>query len=215
MKKQALLTVAFAATLLVTGCKLIKTSDYNTMAGKSGEAADTDKISSLIKDTFDSKLVPLVSSKAVDLNALSSALKSGLDDAGGKLGGLRIGGAGGSWNFAVKGNAKVLEVDRQSKAGAIKIDTDGDGKADAVLQVGPVVKGTALRDFAPFYDFSQFRDQIEFAKLGRSLNEAALAKIPALGGDLTGKTITFSGVVALRSASDPILVMPVTVDVAP
>lgn len=214
MKKTALLSVAFLVAAGISGCKFVRSSDYQRAMTQS-EDGGGDRIATLIDESFDAKLVPLLKSQAVEASALIAGVKAGLDDNGPKLHGLHMGGSGGSWNFAVTGKGKVLEMNRQSKAGIATLDLDGDGKADLTLQIGPVVKGTALRDIAPFYDFSQFRDQIQFAKLARGINDYALTHIPALQGDLTGKTVTFLGAVALRSASEPLLVVPAQVEVAP
>jgi predicted lipoprotein len=214
MKISAFLTIVLAMALPLSSCKLIKTSELKKEAAETGQAGDADRIATLINDTFEAKLVPLLTEKSIDLQRLKTAMSANLDDAGKKYG-LRIGGSGGSWNFAVKGSAKILEIDRHSKAGIAKLDIDADGKPDAELQVGPVVRGTALRDIAPFYDFSAFRDQIEFAKLGRALNDTAMKRLPENFDSLSGKTINFLGAVSIRSASDLPMIVPVTVDVAP
>ncbi|MDP9835288.1 putative lipoprotein [Neorhizobium huautlense] len=200
-----------AASLLVaslSGCKLVKT-DTDEAGGTA-----VDPIAETVETTFDAKLVPALSEKAVDLAALQDAIKGGLDKAG-ESHGTRVGGAGGGWNFAVKGSAAVVEENRQSKAATADIDLDGDGKADATLQLGPVIKGTALRDTTALYDFSTFRDQIEYAKLGRALNDKAVSKLPGADTALKGKRIDFLGAVVIRSASEKPLVMPVSIEVAP
>lgn len=201
----------FVASLLaacLSGCKLVKTSD-----GDAGGTA-ADPIAEVVETTFDAKLVPALSEKAVDLAVLREAVKGGLDKAG-ESHGVRVGGAGGGWNFPVKGTATVVEENRASKAAVADIDLDGDGQADATLQLGPVIKGTALRDTTNLYDFSTFRDQIEYAKLGRALNDKAVSKLP--GGDtaLKGKSVNFVGAVVIRSATEKPLVMPVSIEEAP
>ena len=100
-------------------------------------------------------------------------------------------------------------------AAPVRQDTDGDGKADLTLQLGPVIKGSSLRDVAPFYKFGDFRDQIEFAKLARALNDRASAGLQVPEGELVGKTVSFSGTVDLKAATDPWLVTAVTLSVAP
>jgi predicted lipoprotein len=86
---------------------------------------------------------------------------------------------------------------------------------DVTLQLGPVVKGTALRDVSPsVYDFSKFRDQIEFAKLGRALNDKAVSALPS-SGSLQGKTVSFVGATALRSATEKPLVVAAVLEVTP
>lgn len=205
------ITTLFVASLLaasVSGCKLVKTSD-----GEGGAAADP--IAEVVETTFDAKLVPALTEKAVDLATLQGAIKGSLDKAGESYG-IRVGGAGGGWNFPVKGTATVLEDTRAStKAAVAEIDVDGDGKADATLQLGPVVKGSALRDTTNLYDFSTFRDQIEYAKLGRALNDKAVSKLPAADTELRGKKVNFVGAVVIRSASEKPLITPVSIEVAP
>ncbi|WJH37662.1 DUF2291 domain-containing protein (plasmid) [Aliirhizobium terrae] len=204
--KSLLMASALAASL--SGCKLVKTDQ-----GEAGAGA-ADPIAALVDETFDTKLVPALKGKAVDLATLQNALKGGLDKAGADHG-LRVGGAGGGWNFAVKGNAAVIAENRASKAAVADIDLDGDGKADATLQLGPVIKGTALRDTISLYDFSTFRDQIEYARLGRALNDKAVSKLPGADTPLKGKRIDFLGAVVMRTAGEKPLVMPVSIEVSP
>jgi predicted lipoprotein len=201
----------FVASLLAAslcGCKLVATGG----GGEGGAVADP--IIDLVETSFDAKLVPALNEKAVDLATLRGSIKSGLDKAG-EAQGVKVGGAGGGWNFAVKGSGVIVEENRASKAAVAEIDLDGDGAADATLQLGPVIKGSALRDTTNLYDFSTFRDQIEYAKLGRALNDKAVSKLPAADVALKGKRVNFLGAMVLRSASEKPLVMPVSIEVAP
>lgn len=205
MMKPILFTAGLLVALSLSGCKLVKT--------ESADQAAVDPIAALVSETFEAKLVSTLSETAVDLSVLLDAVTAGLDDAGGKYG-VRVGGAGGGWNFAVKGKGRVVAEDRASKAAVAEVDLDGDGTADAILQLGPVVKGSALRDATPLYDFSAFRDQIEYARLGRALNDRAVSTISA-DSALNGKTVEFLGATVLRSAGEKPLVTPVSVEVVP
>jgi predicted lipoprotein len=213
MNKKALLAAAMTSALCLTGCKLVKTDEIESKAAATGASGDQARIAVLLSETYDSKLVPELQAKAVELTTLKAAMADGLDGAG-EAYGVRAGGAGGSWNFSIKGTGNIVEENRKSKAGVALIDTDGDGQADGRLQLGPVVKGTALRDFVPdLYDFSSFRDQIEFARLGRALNKKAVGSFPDAEVGLSGKTVTFVGAAAIRSAKDLPLIIPVIVEV--
>jgi predicted lipoprotein len=205
------ITTLMVASLLaasLSGCKFVKTD--------TGEAGGTpaDPIAELVDTTFDAKLVPALDEKAVDLATLRDAIRGGLDAAG-QAHGVRVGGAGGGWNFPVKGTGMVIDENRASRAAVAEIDIDGDGTADATLQLGPVIRGTALRDTTALYDFSTFRDQIEYARLGRALNDKAVTKLPAADASLKGKRVNFLGAVVIRSASEKPLVMPVSIAVTP
>jgi predicted lipoprotein len=52
---------------------------------------------------------------------------------------------------------------------------DYHGKSLVALQVGPVMRGTALRDAVGFIQFDQFANQLQFADVANQLNERALA----------------------------------------
>jgi predicted lipoprotein len=212
MRTKLLVAVGLTVVMGLSSCKFVRTGEVEGQAPVSGEAGDEARIAALLAETYEAKFVPLLRDKAVDFTALRTVLSKGLDEAG-KASGVRAGGAGGSWNFVIKGTVKILQENRQSKAGTATIDVDGDGGADATLQLGPVVKGSALRDVAPaIYDFSKFRDQIEFAKLGRALNDQAVSSLPA-GGALEGKTVSFIGAASIRSANEKPLIVPVILEV--
>lgn len=213
--KSAFVILGLAAALAFPGCKIIKNAPEGegTAVIPEGEAGDDARIAALLDKTYQAELLPLIG-KAVPAITLRKALAEGLDAAGAAHGN-RGSGEGAAWNFAVKGEGKVVEANLTSRARKAMVDVDGDGAADLTLQLGPVIKGTSLRDVAPFYRFGDFRDQIEFAKLARALNDRAAAALQVPEGELVGKTVIFSGTVDLKAVTDPWLVTAVTLSVAP
>lgn len=207
--------LALGAALALPGCKIIKNAPEGegTAVIPEGEEGDDARIAALLERTYEAELLPLVAG-ALPVAELRAALAGGLDAAGAAHGN-RGAGEGAAWNFAVKGEGKVVEANLTSRARKAMVDVDGDGAADLTLQLGPVIKGTSLRDVAPFYRFGDFRDQIEFAKLARALNDRASAGLEVPEGDIVGKTVTFSGTLDLKAAGDPWLVTAVTLSVAP
>lgn len=203
------------AALALPGCKIIKTvAEGETAAAVAGEAGDDARIAALLDKTYAAELLPLIATKALPVADLRAALAGGLEAAGAAHGN-KGSGEGAAWNFAVTGEGKVVEANLTSRARKAMLDTNGDGKADLTLQLGPVIKGSSLRDVAPFYRFGDFRDQIEFAKLARALNDRASAALVVPEGDLLGKTVSFTGTVDLKAAGDDWLVTVVTLAVAP
>lgn len=69
----------------------------------------------------------------------------------------------------------VLDVDTSSRVGTARISTSGDGGAEARLLIGPVLRGTALRDSLDFVQFTDFTNQIQFASVADALNDRVLA----------------------------------------
>jgi predicted lipoprotein len=212
--KPAFPVLCLLAALALPGCKIVKTvTEGETAAAVAGEAGDGARIAALLDKTYEAELLPLIT-RALPVADLRTAIAGGLEAAGAAHGN-KGSGEGAAWNFAVKGEGKVVEANLTSRARKAMLDTDGDGKADLTLQLGPVIKGTSLRDVAPFYRFGDFRDQIEFAKLARALNDRASAGLVVPEGDLTGKTVSFTGTVDLKAATDPWLVTAVSLSVAP
>lgn len=215
MRRQLALTAAcLLAALALPACKIVRTDGDAAAAPAADARGDDARIATLLAETWAPKLVPEIAARALPVADLRKAIAGGLEAAG-KAHGKPGSGAGAAWNFAVKGEGKITEAKLDSRARTLAVDTDGDGAADLTLQLGPVVKGSALRDFSPFYDFSHFRDQIEFAKLGRALNDTATAALKVPEGDPTGKTVAFTGVVALKTPSEAWLVTPTVIEVKP
>jgi predicted lipoprotein len=212
--KFVFVVLGLLAALALPGCKIVKTvAEGDGAAAVAGEAGDDARIAALLDKTYEAELLPLIA-KALPVADLRAALAKGLEAAGAAHGN-KGSGEGAAWNFAVKGEGKVVEANLTSRARKAMVDVDGDGAADLTLQLGPVIKGSSLRDVAPFYRFGDFRDQIEFAKLARALNDRASAALVVPEGELVGKTVSFTGTVDLKAAGDAWLVTAVTLSVAP
>lgn len=211
MTRLPLVLVACLAAIGLSACKIVKNPEPGAETSiASGEAGDDARLAALLDETLESHLLPRMRETATTLPDLRVAIAAGLDAAGATLGN-RGAGEGAAWNFAVKGSGVVTAANLESRARKADLDTDGDGKADVTLQLGPVIKGTSLRDVAPVYDFNDFRDQIEFAKLGRAINDRVTGSLTLPEGDLVGKTLRFIGAATLRTASDPWLVTVIEV----
>lgn len=211
MHRVSILAVACLAVMGPTACKVIKNPEPGAVTEiVSGEAGDDARIAALLDSTLDSQLLPLIRSKATAAADLRAAIAGGLDTAG-ATSGNRGAGESAAWNFAIEGQGKVVEANLKSRARTAGLDIDGDGKTDLTLQLGPVIKGTSLRDVAPIYDFNDFRDQIEFAKLGRAINDRVSAALTLPDGDLIGQTIEFTGAVTVKAGTDLWLVTVIEV----
>ncbi|WP_377762867.1 DUF2291 family protein [Paracoccus angustae] len=204
--------LGLSLAVVLGACKIVP--DPEPGSENAASQTDEDRMAAKAAEIYDSRMVPYVAEKAIDLPALNAALQGGLDSAG-QAHGVRPQAEGSPWNFLVKGQGTVVEASRESRAATLTLDATGDGRADVTIQLGPVIKGTALRDAADFIVFTDYRDQIEFAKLARALNDRAHAAITLPEGELTGKTVRFEGATTLRTATDPMLVVPTVLDVLP
>ena len=109
----------------------------------------------------------------------------------------------------------VTEIDRRSRVGVARLQT-GAGDRVAVM-VGPVLRGTALRDALAFLRFTDFANQTEFAAVGNALNDRVLREVVAGVdlGSLQGRTVTVVGAAIVPAAGGdaPIELVPVTIHV--
>lgn len=209
MTRPLLAALCLAAVFGLSACKIVKTAAQGDAA-----AADTDEGRMAARVAEDWPKITALIDAAPDTATLHAEIAKGLDAAG-KAFGNRGAGENAAWGFAVQGEGTVISANLDSRARKAELDTDADGKPDLTLQLGPVIKGTALRDMAPFYVFSDFRDQIEYALLARSLNDRASAALALPDGDLTGRRIAFTGALSMKSATDPWLVTAVTIKALP
>jgi predicted lipoprotein len=213
MRPTLLLATLLAATA-PAGCKLVKNPDPAELAAK--EAAASQGGGADVAGMWTAQVLPYMAEAATDLAALKPAIAAGLDAAG-EAHGYRPKSEGAPWNFPVRLTGTVVSARTDTRAATADVDIDGDGQADATVQLGPVIRGTTLRDVQPFIDFTAYRDQIAFAELARALNDEAYrtALEPLPRDALVGRTVTVTGAFTLKAAGDRILVTPVTVEVAP
>ncbi|MEM5580966.1 DUF2291 domain-containing protein [Roseibium sp. AS2] len=196
------------------GCKLEKHLATNDGGGQGQQVVSSSPggdMDVLVADIWAKQVLPHLQQTATDMAVLGDAIAADLDTAG-EAHGYRPSSEGSPWNFAVRVQGTILAAKTDSRAATADVDVTADGKADVILQLGPVIRGTALRDILPFVDFSSFTDQIEFAQLSRSLNtrayESALKDLPR--DALVGKTIDVIGAFTVRGGGPPYLITPVS-----
>ena len=124
---------------------------------------------------WESRVLPHIKEKAVPLPDLLAAAKS-RDASYGEKHGYRAVAEQNPYNYAVKGRVKILSANVKSRNGRAEADIEPfDGNPDVTLLLGPVFKGTSIRDLLPFVSFDDFKNQVEFAKLATQLNQTARA----------------------------------------
>ncbi len=137
-------------------------------------------------DGFWAKLVPLFEDKAQDVAKVLPEIRANPDAAGEKYGRRE---ATNPYNYMVKGTGKVTEINTTSAAGTAIVEIPGLDEKVA-LQIGPVVRGTALRDATGLVSFNQFSNQLDYADVSKEMNTRALktvfASVPA--ASLAGKS---------------------------
>ncbi|HEI6946193.1 TPA: DUF2291 family protein [Yersinia enterocolitica] len=79
-----------------------------------------------------------------------------------------------SQSHFVRFSGKVVAVETEGREGAIRVAVEGD---EQVLQLGPIVKGNAIRDASTFIRFEDFKNQVQYAQLSKVLSKRALQDV--------------------------------------
>lgn len=158
---------------LIFGCKIVKHDSQGKSKEKgldiffSDSGFDPD---AYVETIWEEQVIPCISEKAVGVSDLLNEL-SIEREATSKKYGYRVGDEGSFYNFSVKGRIKILKVNLESRNGLAFADVAPyDGQEDIVIQIGPVLKGSAIRDSLDFISLNSFENQVEYAKLASSLN---------------------------------------------
>jgi predicted lipoprotein len=173
-------------------------------------ALPVDNKAAIFVDGFWAKLVPLFEDKAQDVAKVLPEIRANPDAAGEKYGRRE---ATNPYNYMVKGTGKVTEINTTSVAGTAIVEIPGLDEKVA-LQIGPVVRGTALRDATGLVSFNQFSNQLDYADVSKEMNTRALktvlASVPA--ASLAGKSVTFFGAFTFDPHSkSAVLITPVKI----
>lgn len=191
-----------STALSLAACKIVAKSDDPDDVPQDDDA----RMAALVETDWDARILPRLRESAMPLPEVLNAMETDFPAARETFGGGAAEGTPG--NFVVRGDGLVVAADLESRAARLEVDVTGDGAGDVELQLGPVIRGTALRDSLPFYEFTAFRDQIEFAKLARALNDTAHAAMPEAPTDPVGQTVSFVGVFAMTDEDDAREIVP-------
>ena len=199
--------IAAIVVAALPGCKIIKTPTAEEKAAATAKSAFDPNAK--VEAIWQPEVVPYYEKRAGGLKDVVALAASSPDQAGEKYGNPHKQ-ASSPWTYAVKFSGKVIAADTASRAATLDVDADGDGKADAKVQIGPAIRGTALRDTLDFVNFNEFKNQIEWAQFGKAFNEKAntafLSAVPRDG--LTGKTVTVIGAFPLPKSGELPFVTP-------
>jgi len=224
MRRSTKLLFTFAASVvclaLIGACTVVKIEEgdgdgedqYATWL-KTGTGFQANEY---VAAVWDERILPVYEEQAVDYAEVLSGLRADRQGASEKYGLARETGEP-FFVFKVRGTSRIVEYDDSSRNGVIRVDMEpGDGEIDATLQVGPVVRGTAIRDSMEFIRFTDVGNQLQFAALANELN-ARMRRDSVEPLDLpgiVGKRISFLGAFRLAEtqALEEIVVTPVKID---
>jgi predicted lipoprotein len=166
LKSGGTIALVLAGMMALAGCKIIKTPTAEEAAQAASGGFDPER---MVAEIWDSKVLPYLDGKAVPFSEVASLAASDPDAAGSKYGHKEKQGSS-PWTFAARLSGTIVKAETKSRSAYVEVDADGDGKADARVQIGPAIRGTAIRDSLDFVNFNEFKNQIEWAQYGKAFN---------------------------------------------
>jgi len=215
MKKRMIalaLTLTLAASTLLTGCgivKVVKIGEEGKYTGDVEFNAGDD-----VEAIWEESALPEMNENAVDLKELLEGSNGDLTAMADDYGKYSMGDSG-ELSYVVKGTGTVGEVNTQSQAGYMTVKLDGyNGTESVKIQIGPVYKGSAIRDSLSFIKFGDYKNQEQWAAVSQSINEVVAKDVvePAKPDSLQGKTISFVGAFTVSAGSSDVLITPVVLE---
>lgn len=91
------------------------------------------------------------------------------------------------------------------------IQLDGySGTENVRIQIGPVYKGSAIRDSLSFIKFGDYKNQQQWAAVSQSINEVVAKDViePAKPESLQGKKVSFIGAFTVTTGSSDVIITP-------
>ncbi|MFD1213114.1 DUF2291 family protein [Arthrobacter sp. GCM10027362] len=216
-KKPARKTVFTPARLITAGVVLVVLilMFFNTkiLTGKEATEAAPGTFSpaSYAQEKFSSEIVPDITGRAADLVTVHKAIAAD-PAAAAKQYGVVSGSSPAVFSVKFTGTAGEPGANGQLPVQVKNMPPD----VKVLVQMGPAINGTSIRDATGKVQFSQFKNQIDYQNVGAELNkqvkDQVLAKVDA--ASLPGKQVSVVGAFTLINPA-AYIVTPVKVDVAP
>jgi len=201
----------FLLLLLPLGCKVATIRPIESEEGAASGPASFD--AARYVDGLWAKDVPQALAGAADLSQLLPALARDADATAARWG--RREGSG-PYHVIVHGEGRVTRVDTASRAGIATLAVDVPaGTQTVLLQIGPVLRGTAIRDGLPTVSFDQFVNQIQYAEVANELNARVEREVLATldRQALVGRQVRVAGMARLGGDDEVLTVTPVRLEV--
>ncbi|CBG87362.1 DUF2291 family protein [Citrobacter rodentium] len=169
MSKKAWLALA---VLTIGGCRIVSQQELQDLKSPPNPHMAN------IDQTWQTQIVPQIVGQARPVAELMAALRAekDIDSACQKLG-FRSQDEN-PCIFYIKVEGKISQIDTASRSGKMTI-ADNSG-SNVVVQIGPTLRGTQLRDAYKGASYGDFNDQVLFGEYGRAINQQAVKMIQAV-----------------------------------
>jgi predicted lipoprotein len=165
---------------------------------------------SFAQEKFGSEIVPDITGRATDIVTVQKAIDAD-PAAAAKQYGVVSGSSPAVFSVKLTGTAGQPEANGQLPVQVKNMPQD----VKVLVQMGPAINGTSIRDATGKVQFSQFKNQIDYQNVGAELNkqvkDQVLSKVDA--ASVAGKQVSVVGAFTLINPA-AYIITPVKIDVA-
>lgn len=212
-----IITVLIISMIGITGCKpwtIVKNGEQKSSEENKVYFANSDfDVNSYVKDIWDNQLFSYYEQKQKDISVVITEITKDVNEAGESYG---FGGSaqGSTWSFVVSGKGKIIEVNQESRVGIMTVDLEPfDQIADVMIQIGPIIKGSSIRDTIDTIKLDNFENQVQYASISKAFNERILSDVTAtIDATMVGKEVQFLGAFQYNSPEE-IIITPVKIEI--
>ena len=178
---------------------------------------------------WESELFPTFNEKAVELSLILSEMEPGADGTASKENLIPIANQygliteGEAHVYMVKGSGVISSANIETSKGTAEVTLNGyDGPIKVLFYLGPRLPGddSSVRDATGLIKFGDFKEQTEFGKVAKEMNDRVLQGLDTLDKEnLNGKTVSFMGAFTIRTYNQisidlkEIYIIPVEIEV--
>jgi predicted lipoprotein len=219
LKVLILIITAISFLFILTACKpwtVVELDKENSTAVNSSVNLDGENtnLTEYVDELWTENIVPYIIKESEKNKAAEviSAIRTDQENAGEEYG-IRESSAGTPWKYIISGEARIISLNTESRNGTADLDLQPyDDQPDLKMQIGPVIRGTSIRDSLDFISFDNFGNQIEYAQFSSQLNDKVTQEVLNEFNfeNLLDKEINFKGV-AVEDSSE-IILTPVEID---
>lgn len=158
---------------------------------------------------WDFQLMPAFNDGAVELSLILSEMQPGADGTASKENLIPIANEfgliteGEAHVYMVQGSGVISSVNTETSKGTAEVTLDGyNGPIKIQIYLGPRLPGddSSVRDATGLIKFGDFKEQTEFGKVAKEMNNRVLQGLETLDiENLNGKTVSFMGAFTIRT----------------
>jgi predicted lipoprotein len=189
-----------------SACKIATIRRLNEGDNGKINGVQTFNAAGYVDSIWNANLKPSLS-QAVEVSELLKELDTNAEGVKARYG-HREGGR--PYYVVIKGSGRIMAADTSSHTGTATVAIASNENKQIAIQIGPVLRGTAIRDALPFISADRFANQIHFAEVANELNARVERNVlaPIDRSSLKGRLIVFTGMVGI-DGNQPPLVTPV------